>query len=311
TALYQSIAAKDSSKLVDAGKQALSADQYYTVVLRSQNSGAQYALAARRCRLNGEKKVDETFVLHETDSGVFRVDYDAGKGSNCLKGSLDDVPTFVTKALVKRRVQGPTPQLAVAASIDASTGKEKVPEPEKGFLAKYWYYLVPLVLLLLLGGEESQQEGNSRQIERELMETRTPSPVVVYDGPFGSMLRAAIDDIDGLMLVTVTDADHVAIFREALPEFHEPQFEEALIDKCFDAFDDTKQLQAGTRNVVTLFFGAMRVVQFRVGTYYGTIVSDDICNMGMIHNLVARIRECLKVLSGVTDDKASHKGQQP
>ncbi|KAJ2728399.1 hypothetical protein IW152_005991 [Coemansia sp. BCRC 34962] len=163
TALYQPIGAKDSLKLVDTSEQTLSVDQYYTVVLRSQNSGAQYALGVRRCRLNGEKKVDETFVLHETEGGVFRVDYDAGKGSNCLRGSLADVPTFVTKTLVRRRAQGPTPQLAVAASIDASTGKEKLPEPEKGFLAKYWYYLVPLVLLLLLGGEEPQQEGNSRR----------------------------------------------------------------------------------------------------------------------------------------------------
>ncbi|KAJ2105378.1 hypothetical protein GGI16_002378 [Coemansia sp. S142-1] len=164
TALYQSISAKDTPALLDAGKQVLSADHYYSVLLRSQNSGAQHVLAIKRCRLNGEKKVEETFVLHETEGGsVFRVDYDAGKGSNCLKGSLADVPKFVAKTLVKRRVQGPTPQLAVAASIDASTGKEKQPEPQKGFLAKYWYYLVPLALLLLLGGEEPQPEGNARR----------------------------------------------------------------------------------------------------------------------------------------------------
>ncbi|KAJ2055629.1 hypothetical protein GGI17_006586 [Coemansia sp. S146] len=164
TALYQSISAKDTPALLDASEQILNADHYYTVLLRSKNSGSQHVLAVKRCRLSGEKKVEETFVLHETKGGsVFRVDYDAGKGSNCLKGSLADVPTFVSKALVKKRVQGPTPQLAVAASIDASTGKEKQPEPQKGFLAKYWYYLVPLALLLLLGGEEPQQEGNARR----------------------------------------------------------------------------------------------------------------------------------------------------
>ncbi|KAJ2012898.1 hypothetical protein H4S04_005935 [Coemansia sp. S16] len=148
------------------------------------------------------------------------------------------------------------------------------------------------------------------EIERELMESRSPSPGVLDDGPFGYMLREAIDSIDGLMLVTVTDTDHAAIFREALPEFHEPQFEDALIDKCYDAFDDTKMLQIGSSKVVTLFYGAMRVVQFRVGMYYGTIVSDDICNMGMIHNLVSRICECLKVLSGVSEEVSSHKHQQ-
>ncbi|KAJ2838268.1 hypothetical protein FBU31_000963 [Coemansia sp. 'formosensis'] len=164
TALYQSIGAKDTPKVADVSGKVLSADHFYTVLLRSQNSGAQYALAVKRCRLNGEKKVEETFVLHETKGGgLFRVDYDAGKGSNCLKGPIADMPTFVTKTLVKTRVQGPTPQLAVAASIDASTGKEKQPEPQKGFLAKYWYYLIPLALLLLLSGEEPQQEGNARR----------------------------------------------------------------------------------------------------------------------------------------------------
>ncbi|KAJ2456703.1 ER membrane protein complex subunit 10 [Coemansia sp. RSA 2424] len=165
TAEYQSIDAKGSPKLVDAGEQVPSADLYYTVMLRSQNSGAQHVLAVKRCRLNGEKKVDETFVLHETEGGsLFRVDYDAGKGSNCLKSPLADMPAFATKALVKSRVRGPAPELAVAASIDASTGKEKQPEPQKGFLAKYWYYLIPIALLLLLGGEEQpQQEGNTRR----------------------------------------------------------------------------------------------------------------------------------------------------
>ncbi|KAJ2838267.1 hypothetical protein FBU31_000962 [Coemansia sp. 'formosensis'] len=148
------------------------------------------------------------------------------------------------------------------------------------------------------------------EIERELMESRSPSPDILDDGPFGYMLREAIDNIEGLMLVTVTDTDHNAIFREALPEFHEPQFEDALIDRCYDAFDDTKKLQIGSSNVVTLFYGAMRVVQFRVGMYYGTIVSDDICNMGMIHNLVNRIRELLKVLSGMSMEVSSHKSQQ-
>ncbi|KAJ2334875.1 hypothetical protein GGI00_001647 [Coemansia sp. RSA 2681] len=148
------------------------------------------------------------------------------------------------------------------------------------------------------------------EIERELMATQSPSVDEVDDGPFDFMLREAIDDIYGLMLVTVTDADHTVMFREAVPEFHEPQFEEALIDKCYDAFDDIKKLHIGSSNVVTLFYDAMRVVQFRVGPYYGTIVSDEVCNMGMVHNLVCRIRDCLKVLAGMSKDIAGHKHQQ-
>ncbi|KAJ2743885.1 hypothetical protein GGI20_003393 [Coemansia sp. BCRC 34301] len=147
------------------------------------------------------------------------------------------------------------------------------------------------------------------EIERELMTAQSPAPEEVDDGPFDYMLREAIDDIEGLMLVTVTDADHTVVFREAPPSFHEPQFEEALIDKCYDAFDDIKKLHIGSSNVVTLFYDAMRIVQLRVGPYYGTIVSDEICNMGMIHNLVSRIRACLKVLAGMSKEIASNKHQ--
>ncbi|KAJ2743884.1 hypothetical protein GGI20_003392 [Coemansia sp. BCRC 34301] len=164
TAAYQPVGTKGSPKLADVSELGLHADLYYTVILRSQNSGTQHVLSVKRCRLNGERNADETFVLHETEGGsVFRVDYDAGKSSNCLKSPLADMPSFATKALVRSRVRGPTPELAVAASIDASTGKEKQPEPQKGFLAKYWYYLVPIALLLLLSGEEPQQEGNARR----------------------------------------------------------------------------------------------------------------------------------------------------
>ncbi|KAJ2301332.1 hypothetical protein IWW54_006243 [Coemansia sp. RSA 2705] len=103
--------------------------------------------------------------------------------------------------------------------------------------------------------------------------------------------------IDGLMLVVITDADRTVVVREALTVFHEPRFEESLIDKCYDAFEDTKRLQIGAGNVLTLFYGAMQVVQFRVGSYYGTIVCDIIANMGLVQILVKRISDCLAVFA--------------
>ncbi|KAJ2465503.1 hypothetical protein GGI02_004671 [Coemansia sp. RSA 2322] len=121
------------------------------------------------------------------------------------------------------------------------------------------------------------------------------------------MLQEAVLHIEGLMLVTVTDADRTVIFREALPVFHEPRFEEALIDKCYDAFDDIKKLHIGSSDVLMLFYGAMQVVQFRVGSYYGTIVCDLVSNMGLVHNLVNRIRECLKILAGMSNDTPSQQ----
>ncbi|KAJ2515902.1 hypothetical protein H4217_004905 [Coemansia sp. RSA 1939] len=142
------------------------------------------------------------------------------------------------------------------------------------------------------------------EIERELMEANSPSPPDIGESQFEKMLGEAMTSIDGLMLVTVTDSDRVPVIREALAVFHEPRFEEALIDRCYDAFDDIRKLHVGSSDIMTLFYGAMQVVQFRVGPYYGTIVCDFITNMGMVHNLVSRIRDFLKVLSSISKDSS-------
>ncbi|KAJ1668496.1 hypothetical protein IW140_000328 [Coemansia sp. RSA 1813] len=142
----------------------------YTVIVQPQNNAsARFILPIKRCRLSTDaKKLEETFVVHQTEKGdVFHVDYDAGKSENCVRKQegrqSDKEPVVFTRVLVSRQAQGPMPKLAAAANIDMSTGKEVQPEPSKSFLAKYWYYLIPIVLLLMLGGEEPQQEGNNRR----------------------------------------------------------------------------------------------------------------------------------------------------
>ncbi|KAJ1756072.1 hypothetical protein GGH19_003070 [Coemansia sp. RSA 1807] len=139
-------------------------------------------------------------------------------------------------------------------------------------------------------------------IEREFMSTPSPPQPEVGESKFDKLLNDAMTHIDGLMLVVITDADRTVVFREALTVFHEPRFEDSLIDKCYDAFEDTKRLQIGAGNVLTLFYGAMHVVQFRVGSYYGTIVCDIIANMGLVHILVKRIRECLVLFAQMSRD---------
>ncbi|KAI8319974.1 hypothetical protein GQ54DRAFT_298968 [Martensiomyces pterosporus] len=164
TAAYQPIGIHHPPTLPDVDDLAKNAAQY-SVILRSAKSGLQHILPVKRCRLNGDSKLEETFVLYEAEKGdVFHVDYDAGRSDNCLNGKAAVEPTFSTKVLLRRRAEGPTPKLAFAASIDVATGKEQKPEEQKSFFAKYWYYIVPMVLMLLLsGGEEPQQEGNARR----------------------------------------------------------------------------------------------------------------------------------------------------
>ncbi|KAJ2706350.1 hypothetical protein H4R19_005019 [Coemansia spiralis] len=149
------------------------------------------------------------------------------------------------------------------------------------------------------------------EIEHELMEAPSPAPLPppaqpprpeIGEGKFDKMLNEAFATIDDMILVVVTDADRTVVFREAMPTFHEPRFEETLIDKCYDAFEDTKKLQVGLGHVLTLFYEAMSVVQFRVGSYYGTIVVDLGANMGMVHILVKRIRDCLTLFSQISGE---------
>ncbi|KAJ2801384.1 hypothetical protein H4R20_003691 [Coemansia guatemalensis] len=143
------------------------------------------------------------------------------------------------------------------------------------------------------------------EIERELMDA-PPAPIPEGgEDKFDRLLNDAMSHIEGLMLVVVTDADRTVVFREAMTMFHEPRFEESLIDRCYDTFEDTKRLQVGVGKVLTLFFGRMQVVQFRVGSYYCTIVCDIISNMGLVHILVKRIRECLTVFAKMSKESAS------
>ncbi|KAJ2453909.1 hypothetical protein EV183_001865 [Coemansia sp. RSA 2336] len=146
------------------------------------------------------------------------------------------------------------------------------------------------------------------EIERELMEAHSPL-AEEGESKFDKLLNEAMTHIEGLMLVVITDADRTVVFREALTVFHEPRFEDSLIDKCYDAFEDTKRLQIGAGNVLTLFYGAMQVVQFRVGSYYGTIVCDIISNMGLVHILVKRIRDCLVVFSRMSREVGGASSQ--
>ncbi|KAJ2395270.1 hypothetical protein GGI05_001665, partial [Coemansia sp. RSA 2603] len=82
------------------------------------------------------------------------------------------------------------------------------------------------------------------EVERELIESNTPAtatastqptaPADASDSQIEKMLSDAITHIDGLMLVSVTDADREVLFREALSMFHEPLFEETLVNNCYD-----------------------------------------------------------------------------
>ncbi|KAJ2359431.1 hypothetical protein IWW50_005163 [Coemansia erecta] len=163
TAQYQPIGLQDPPQLSDVDMKDLDSSKY-TVILRSQKSGARFVLPIQRCRLGSDQTADETFVMHATGSGdVFHIDYDAGSSANCHKYKGMATPAVHTKALLRTRAVGPTPKLNPAATIDTSTGKEHQPEPPKSFLAKYWYYIVPIVLILMLGGEDKQEEGNTRR----------------------------------------------------------------------------------------------------------------------------------------------------
>ncbi|KAJ2764842.1 hypothetical protein IWQ56_000490 [Coemansia nantahalensis] len=163
TARYQPVSVHDPPQLPSADVPPQDPTTY-AVVLRSLKNGAQFVRPISRCRLHGAD-TEETFVAHESEAGdVFHIDYDAGTRANCMAPDRSPfAPAAHSRALLRRRAAGPVPRLAEPVRIDAATGKEQAPEAPRSFIAKYWYYILPIVVLLLFTGEEPQQEGGAQR----------------------------------------------------------------------------------------------------------------------------------------------------
>lgn len=133
--------------------------------------------------------------------------------------------------------------------------------------------------------------------------TQTATPQEREEGQFERLLREAIEEIEGLMLVTVIDGDRNVLFREAPTIFHEPRLEENLMEKCYDAAEDTSKLHIGPSSVMIFIYGAMQVVQFRADSFYGIIICEMYTNLGLVHNLIKRLRTSLHLLSKISNEQ--------
>ncbi|KAJ1959077.1 hypothetical protein GGI12_004532 [Dipsacomyces acuminosporus] len=130
--------------------------------------------------------------------------------------------------------------------------------------------------------------------DREPVRAETPAETEnnysSISSKFEEYLASKLNSIEKLYLIVITDPYRATVFRESDQYFHEPEFEQSLIEKCHTAFGNIKKMHIGQGNLLTLFYGAMAIVHFRAGKFLGTIVCDNRCNIGLIHNLANELR---------------------
>ncbi|KAJ3183420.1 hypothetical protein HDU87_006739 [Geranomyces variabilis] len=137
-----------AGSVVSAGANTDPREMYRVYV---EGDGVKLTAAVPLCMLEASE-YQEQITLHLDSNGVpWHLDYLVG-ATSCEKPAKPLGRTPKTLVFIERALAGTRPKLEqmVETTVD---GK---PEPEKSFIQKYWFYIVPAVLILLLqsGGEE-------------------------------------------------------------------------------------------------------------------------------------------------------------
>jgi hypothetical protein len=88
-----------------------------------------------------DSELPKDFIVHLIDDRVFKVDYALGEPGTSPASS---------NVYIALPAKGPQPP--IKEPIKLVGNKVPEPEPEKTFLQKYWYYIVPIVLMTLVSG---------------------------------------------------------------------------------------------------------------------------------------------------------------
>ncbi|PVV02814.1 hypothetical protein BB560_002723 [Smittium megazygosporum] len=89
-----------------------------------------------------------TFQLDENDD-IIHIDYAVEPQDS--DSNVEDMSKYETRVEIVKIKEGPSPRIKKPVVIDSRTGKVEQPE-KKGFLATYWYIILPVVLLLMFSG---------------------------------------------------------------------------------------------------------------------------------------------------------------
>ncbi|KAL6617197.1 hypothetical protein U3516DRAFT_812107 [Neocallimastix sp. 'constans'] len=160
TGKYTGLESKDSS--IDAK---INKNDLYVIEIRDSNGNVLSSSYTRACFLFDSEFKDE-IILHVDsealsiiiiknkmiNNNVLFVDYFTEK-STCpeeLKGTIPAGSAFKTSVSVLKSEQGQRPRLTSLKYFKREQAKKQM--SEKGFFAKYWMYILPVVLIFLFTG---------------------------------------------------------------------------------------------------------------------------------------------------------------
>ncbi|PVU94437.1 hypothetical protein BB561_002539 [Smittium simulii] len=110
---------------------------------------------------------------------------------------------------------------------------------------------------------------------------------------FSQYLRNSIIEIEGLMLIEINGPSKEVLFRVISEGFDEPALEEMLISQVYEIFDGLDKLEIEQSKRITTIYGAMQIIQFREGPYFGTVIAESYSNCGQLHGMSNNISRAL------------------
>jgi len=147
TGKYTGLESKDSS--IDAK---INKNDLYVIEIRDSNGNVLSSSYTRACFLFDSEFKDEIILHVDSEDNVLFVDYFTEK-STCpeeLKGTIPAGSAFKTSVSVLKSEQGQRPRLTSLKYFKREQAKKQM--SEKGFFAKYWMYILPVVLIFLFTG---------------------------------------------------------------------------------------------------------------------------------------------------------------
>ncbi|KAE8282811.1 ER membrane protein complex subunit 10 Precursor [Larimichthys crocea] len=158
-AKFQEVAAVDGLYRIRVPRVFLQADR------PTERQVEGYLTAFVRACAMVESHLSDVITLHSDVSG-----YLIGVSIVTLPGACRgtevedevDLEVFNTTLSVVAPVNAPGPETALFLErMELESKKDKNPQEQKSFFAKYWMYIVPLVLFLMMSGAQDQSGGGA------------------------------------------------------------------------------------------------------------------------------------------------------
>jgi len=144
---YIGLESKDSA--IDAK---IGENDLYLVEIRDTKGNVLSSSYTKACSLIDSEFKDEIVLHVDGDGKVLFADY-FSNSNNCPSEIKDSIPAgsaFKTSVRVLKSEQGQRPHLTPLKYFKREQAKKQL--NEKGFFAKYWMYILPVVFILLFTG---------------------------------------------------------------------------------------------------------------------------------------------------------------